>query len=149
MKKRIVLSVVLMLALTACGAKDEPKTDENKQNETADVAQTPVTEEKPVVVEKPVEQPVEQPVETPVEEVSLSQDDYIIQTFAAYGFDASNTGNWIVKQEGPNKVAVIIKEGVGRGRPNISKLIFLWNGSSVDAEILFIMVNNSVQYGSE
>lgn len=43
------------------------------------------------------------------------------------------------KEEGPQKIAVIIKEGVGHGKPKISKLIFLEGDTN---ELILVQVEN-------
>lgn len=44
-------------------------------------------------------------------------------------------------------MAVIIKENVeDKNQPNISKMIYLWNGSEEDAKVLLVEVENEIVY---
>lgn len=132
MKKRVVL-LILIIVLTGCTSMPSklPKED------------TPVVEKTP---DQPVDESCdldsstdEAPTDVPVEK--LSRTEYIRKTFLDYGFVTPDESEWIVKEEGPKKVAVIIKEKVNKGKPNISKLIFLEEETN---KILFLEVNNKI-----
>ena len=77
------------------------------------------------------------------EELSESDrlEDYVREVFAEYGFETPEESNWIIKYEGEEKVAVIIKIRENN-RVYVNKLIFLWNGSKKDAVLLEVIVDN-------
>ncbi|CAM3440532.1 hypothetical protein [Erysipelothrix anatis] len=136
MRKLITLALFTIL-LTGCISVNVPA-DDSKSKE-------PITQQ-------------ETPNNTPAKETETregatkdgtAQDAYIIDTFAQYGYTAPERSQWIVDQQGPHKVAVIIKENVGQGKPNISKLVFLWNDDAESTELLHVMINNTTQFGSD
>ncbi|CAM3440672.1 membrane lipoprotein lipid attachment site-containing protein [Erysipelothrix anatis] len=143
--KRIIVFFIVAALLSGCSTKTPAEVPVEKIVETPkEPVQEPATKPEvtePEVVEAPIEEPQEVPLETPV---GLTQDEFVVQTFANYGFTAPERSQWQFENQGPNKIAVIIKEPVQRGRPNISKLIFLWNGSAEQAEILHLSINNRV-----
>ena len=145
--KRVLVLLVVSALLYGCSAK-EAVPNETAPTQEKETPKEGKQEPEKVEIKEPevvVEEPVEEPQETPVETTSgLTQDEFVIQTFADYGFTAPDRSQWQFENQGPNKVAVIIKEPVQRGRPNISKLIFLWNGSAEQAEILHLSINNRV-----
>ena len=61
--------------------------------------------------------------------------EFIEETFNTYNFNAPNKSQWQIKEEGPNKVVVIIKE------PLITKLILIDNGSY---NIEFLQIENKI-----
>ena len=72
---------------------------------------------------------------------------YIKDTFATYDFETPEPTTWIVKEEGPKKVAVIIKEqGAANQKPLISKLVFLEEGNQ--RTVVFVQVQNKVKFGN-
>ena len=118
MKKRISL---MFLVLLIVGCSQQPK------------------EEVPVVEVPELEDSEPETVEpTPV-----TRSDYIRETFLEYGYTTPSESEWIVKEEGPQKIAVVIKEGVGHGKPKISKLIFLEGDTN---ELILVQVENRVVY---
>ena len=131
MNKKIfaIASVSLLLLLSACSpaAKEDddvtpPDNDvvENDNNDTDDNV-------------------VEEDEKTDVE----LQEEFVRETFAEYNYEAPEYAAWNVKEEGPDKMAVIIKEDVeGQEKPNISKVIYLWSGSKETAEVLHVTVEN-------
>ncbi len=145
--KRVLVLLVVSALLYGCSAK-EAVPNETAPTQEKETPKEGKQEPEKVEIKEPevvVEEPIEEPQETPVETTSgLTQDEFVIQTFADYGFTAPDRSQWQFENQGPNKVAVIIKEPVQRGRPNISKLIFLWNGSAEQAEILHLSINNRV-----
>ncbi|MFV0394420.1 MAG: hypothetical protein ACK5LC_08485 [Coprobacillaceae bacterium] len=126
MKKRIVITFLLGFLIVGCTTKSKEEIREEKVKEEE--------MEDEVVIDT---------------SDALSQDEYILHIFELYGYTPPDKNSWIIKHEGDNKVAVIIKENIGNGKPDITKLIFLWNGSSDNAEILFIMINNQILFGDE
>lgn len=131
MKKRIVIFMLFALLLTGCSKENKNKESNRQQN-------TQVTDSNQQEKNK-----------ADTETQKLTQEQFIVKTFSSYGYTPPAPSNWIIKQEGKNKVVVIIKEPVKQGKPNISKLIFLWNGSSDKTQVLFVLVNNKVMYGNE
>lgn len=69
MKKMMamVLSLLLVLSLTACGGKTEAPVETGKQVEAPVQTEAPVTATEPVPTEIPTEVPTEAPTEPPVE----------------------------------------------------------------------------------
>lgn len=133
MKKRIVI-LLLALSLTGCVKvyQNEPKPVEPETVEPEAV--TPESETATEVVE--------------AEEVVAEQQtrsDYIRATFAEYGYTAPSEDMWIVKEEGDRKIAVVIKENIGKGKPNITKLVFLEGETNT---ILFLQIENSIKIGN-
>lgn len=75
------------------------------------------------------------------------QEEFVRETFATYDYEAPEYTAWEVKEEGPDKMAVIIKEDVeGQNKPNISKVIYLWDGSKETAQVLHVEVENKNVY---
>lgn len=153
MKKRIIISLISLL-LVGCSAT-QPEPNENKNSEKEQVVDTSSEEVKDIIKEAIQDIQDETPKESIPEvdtntdvNATISKKDYIIATFKEYGKDV-DASQWILKEEGPNKTAVIIKEPRSKSKPLISKLIFKWNGSSEQAEILYIMVDNNYHYGNE
>lgn len=147
MKKRIIIFIILLMSV-GCTQKQPA---EPIEKEDVAITQTENTQEEGKDEEEakePQKTETDEPKENTSNETSLSREEYIIQTFADNG-KTVDSSMWILEEQGPNKVAVIIKEGVGKGRPTISKLIFLWYGDSSSAEILFMMVNNNPLIGSD
>lgn len=73
--------------------------------------------------------------------------DYVREVFSEYGYEAPDESKWIIKYEGSMKVVVIIKEyGI---KTTINKLIFLWDGSKTDAQILEVVINNRSVYSGK
>lgn len=72
---------------------------------------------------------------------SLSRNDYVRNIFAEYGYTAPAENEWIVNEEGHQKVAVIIKENIPNGKPNITKIVFLEGATN---EIVFLQINNKI-----
>lgn len=138
-----VASVSLLLVLSACAPAT---TDE-------DVVVPPendVVENNNDVVEnndnEVVEDNDEEVVESEKTDTEL-QEEFVRETFSSYDYDAPEYSAWEVKEEGPEKMAVIIKEEVeGQNKPNISKVIYLWNGSKETAEVLHVTVENNDVY---
>ena len=101
----------------------------------------------PEVKEPEVKEPeVSEPEDVEPEEAEptpVTRTDYIRDTFLEYGYTTPSESEWIVKEEGPQKIAVIIKEGVGHGKPKISKLIFLEGDTN---ELILVQVENSIVY---
>ncbi|MDF9824940.1 hypothetical protein M2475_001366 [Breznakia sp. PF5-3] len=129
MKKRMVLIVLLGLLVVGCTSNN-----------------TTTEKEKDTDVIKTVDENTEESQENEEVISGMTQDEFIISTFASYGYTTPDKSDWIIKEEGNDKVAIIIKVHEGKGKPNISKLIFLWNGSSEEATVLFVMVNNQPMY---
>lgn len=77
-------------------------------------------------VDTQTERPVEKNEQDPeVEKEVFDQDQFIINTFTSYNYQVPDKSQWLMKEEGPNKVAVIFKENLNRkGKPDISKLVF-------------------------
>ena len=144
--------VVLILTMSACSTP-EKAVEKDKQNhqQTQDIApekqedEDRTSEQKKDDVDTQTETPVEKNEQEPeVEKEVFDQDQFIINTFASYNYQVPDKSQWQVKEEGPNKVAVIIKENLNRkGKPDISKLVFLLN-SDGEPEILHLMIKNQV-----
>lgn len=138
MKKRIVL-VLLAFFLVGCAnvVPEAPQPEAPKSDPVVPEVETSDEKEEsePVVEEEPKEEPKKD------ESVKMTRNEYIKSTFAAHGFTTPAEDKWIVKEEGPQKIAVIIKEPVSKGKPNISKLIFLEGETN---EILFLEINNKI-----
>lgn len=128
--KKVVILFLLGIMITGC-ASNGSKQDETKKDE----------------VENKTKQSNDQDDKS--ERHKLTQDEFIIETFASYGYETPSRDTWIVKNEEDNKVAVIIKEFEGKKKPDISKLIFLWNGNSEEAVILHVLVRNNVVYDND
>lgn len=131
MKKRIVMAV-LLLSLVGCKTVDKP----------AENSATPNTGE---TLPKENLNHSEDTSET--KEDSMYSDhktdtmSYIRSVFTEYGYDAPDESIWQIKDEGPKKVAVIIKQLVPNSRPKITKLIFL---EGTHNEILFLQIDNKI-----
>lgn len=70
-----------------------------------------------------------------------SRIDYINSVFKEYNYNAPDQSKWIIKEEGPSKIAVIIKENQKNSRPIMTKLIFLEGNTN---EILFLEIENNI-----
>ena len=134
MKKR---NSLMFLVLLLVGCSQQPKEE---------VPVVPEVKE-PEVKEPEVKEPeVSEPEDVEPEEAEptpVTRTDYIRDTFLEYGYTTPSESEWIVKEEGPQKIAVIIKEGVGHGKPKISKLIFLEGDTN---ELILVQVENSIVY---
>lgn len=129
MKKR---NSLMFLVLLLVGCSQQPKEE---------VPVVPEVKE-PEVSEPEVKEPEEAEPEE-AEPTPVTRTDYIRDTFLEYGYTIPSESEWIVKEEGPQKIAVIIKEGVGHGKPKISKLIFLEGDTN---ELILVQVENSIVY---
>lgn len=67
--------------------------------------------------------------------------EFIEETFNTYNFNAPDKSQWQIKEEGPNKVVVIIKELIPQQKPLITKLILIDNGSY---NIEFLQIENKI-----
>lgn len=144
MNKKLLasLAVSLLLVLSACAPATEdeepitpPENEVVEDDTTADVE----TDEEDEVEEDEV-------VETEKTETEL-QEEFVRETFAEYDYEAPEYSAWEVKEEGPEKIAVIIKEDVAdQDKPNISKVIYLWEGSKETAKVLHVTVENNDVY---
>lgn len=74
-------------------------------------------------------------------EETMNRMDFIEKTFKTYKFDAPDKSQWQIKDEGPNKVVVIIKELIPQQRPLITKLVLIDNGSY---NIEFLQIENRI-----
>lgn len=129
MKKR---NSLMFLVLLLVGCSQQPK------EEVPVVPEVKEPEVKEPEVSEPEDVEPEEAEPTPV-----TRTDYIRDTFLEYGYTTPSESEWIVKEEGPQKIAVIIKEGVGHGNPKISKLIFLEGDTN---ELILVQVENSIVY---
>ena len=152
MKYKFLIALLSLMMVSACAKQEqapiekpvaEKEVQEEFSPETEKQDPVEVKEDEEVVEEKEtdsIENPSEENNETPA---VFNEDQFIIDTFASYGYTVPNRSQWIVKQEGPNKTAVTIKENLNqKGKPDISKLIFLRNGN--ETEILHLVVKNKV-----
>lgn len=144
MKKRILLIFgISLLLLTGCvninldEDKKEPEIVENETNHQENVEDQTEDEDK-ASTEKEEKPSTEQGEK-------LNEKEYIINTFDEYGLKLKE-GAFHVKHQGAKRV-VILKEHRKNARPNISKFIFLEKEGKYDP--VFLMVNNSVKYGSD
>lgn len=149
MKKRIVL-VLLAFFLVGCASvvpetpepetpKSDPVTPEVDTSDKKDDSETVADNSDKNDTSETADSNVDKPADTATN--SMSRNEYIRATFVEHGFTTPAESQWIVKEEGPQKIAVIIKENVSRGKPNISKLIFLEGSTN---QILFLQINNRV-----
>lgn len=135
MKLKKILLTVLVLMLSACGAKENKQTNQVKEE---------VTVPKDEIVTQKERSESEKKQKSETAEQSFDQEQFIINTFANYNYQVPDKSQWLVKEEGTNKVAVIIKENLNhKGKPDISKLIFLVNLEG-EPEILHLMIKNQV-----
>lgn len=136
MRKLLTLAL-FVIVLTGCVSVNFPA-DDSKPQEPKPQQETPVN---------PSSNDVN--VNKPQTDAISAQDAYILDTFAEYGYTVPDRSQWIVEQQGPQKVAVIIKENIGQGKPNISKLVFLWDNQMETGELLHVMVSNTVKFGTD
>lgn len=129
MKKR---NSLMFLVLLLVGCSQQPK------EEVPVVPEVKEPEVKEPEVSEPEDVEPEEAEPTPV-----TRTDYIRDPFLEYGYTTPSESEWIVKEEGPQKIAVIIKEGVEHGKPKISKLIFLEGDTN---ELILVQVENSNVY---
>ena len=150
--KKITLLLLVLFLVSACAIdktqNESPQkeiTESTSALENKDEENKESDNSKNDALEKTDEKESETSESDHLEETaSFDQDQFIIDTFAAYGYEVPDKSQWIVKQEGPEKVAVIIKENLSRkGKPDISKLVFLIHEGK-EPEILHLMVKNKV-----
>lgn len=149
MFKKGLYILVLVLALTGCSTVDQKENLEDSQKDTQDITDSIKEDTKKEEKIEPEtsdteEENSENDTSNVIEESeNLSSEEYAIKIFSENGKNVDSS-TWIFENQGPNKVAVIIKEPQTRNRPIISKLIFLWYGNSDTAEILFLQVDNNI-----
>lgn len=136
-----IASVSLLLMLSACAPR--PQDEDVLAPPENDVEENVETEDNDGVVDTEDNDEV---LETEKTDTEL-QEEFVRETFATYNYEAPEYAAWEVKEEGPDKMAVIIKEDVeGQNKPNISKVIYLWDGSKETAEVLHVEVENNNVY---
>ena len=140
MKKR---NSLMFLVLLLVGCSQQPKEEvpvvpEVKEPEVSEpeVKEPEVSEPEDV---EPEEAEPEEAEPEDVEPTPVTRTDYIRDTFLEYGYTTPSESEWIVKEEGPQKIAVIIKGGVGHGKSKICKLIFLEGDTN---ELILVQVEN-------
>ena len=164
--KKLILAFVVLFVLVGCTGKEkneqpkesaiqsEEKASNVEKNDLTDSNKTQTEAKLPDVKENNVEATDEQTEEkdsdskqsnikdnTSNKLKEFNQDEWIRSTFLEYGYEAPDRSQWIVKEEGNGKVAVIIKENIHtKGKPDISKLIFI--KSDTEPKILHLMVKN-------
>lgn len=130
-----IASVSLLLLLSACSPA------------VSDEDETPAPDND--VVETDDNDADDNEVEEEKTDLQL-QEEFVRETFAKYNYEAPEYATWNVKEEGPDKMAVIIKENVdGQDKPNISKVIYLWDGSKETAEVLHVEVENQSVFSTD
>ena len=128
-----IASLSLLLVLSACAPAPTEQPATPPENDVVGDDNTAVEDDNEVA-------------DTEKTEAEL-QEEFVRETFATYDYEAPDYAVWEVNEEGPNKMAVIIKEDVeDQDKPNISKVIYLWNGSKEEAEVLHVTVENRDVY---
>ena len=74
-------------------------------------------------------------------ETTMSRMEFIEETFKSQNFKAPDKSQWQIKEEGPHKVVVIIKEIIPQQKPLITKLVLIDDGSY---KIEFLQIENTI-----
>lgn len=115
MMKKYIIILATLISLIGCSVQDSNKDLENNDSN---------------IVEKNEE-----------ENIIYDRYEYIEEVFADHNYTAPNQSEWLVKDEGEDKVAVIIKVPVSKAKPLITKLIF--KEKEVN-EIIFLQIENKI-----
>lgn len=141
MKKRIMMAV-LLLSLLGCGTIDKNKQPALGSNEALpkipEYPDTPEISNTPKGVEENHKEDGSESSDLPDTQDRIL---FIKSIFNKYGYNAPDVSKWKIEEQGPHKIAVIIKQHIPKGRPLITKLIF---NQSANNEIYFLQIENKI-----
>lgn len=132
MVKKHIIILATLISLIGCSVQDTNKDLENNDSNIVEKNEEKDNNDSASNVE-------DEKVED--EKVEYDRYQYIEKVFADNNYNPPAQSEWLVKDEGENKVAVIIKVPVSKAKPLITKLIFLEKDVN---EIVFLQIENKI-----
>lgn len=127
MVKKHIIILATLISLIGCSVQDTNKDLENNDSNIVEKNEEKDNNDSASNVED--------------EKVEYDRYQYIEKVFADNNYNPPAQSEWLVKDEGENKVAVIIKVPVSKAKPLITKLIFLEKDVN---EIVFLQIENKI-----